>query len=98
MKLNEKSITFSLIEKETIEGQTLAYIPDTQKILCFNRTATLIYDTLTLASDDCEITSQQLCNMLMDIYKLPPEMECEVLGDVEGVLCILFKEGLLHDV
>lgn len=98
LKINIDKTVYSIMDlsKEEIEGEYLAYNSESEIIIVFNKTASLIWDYIVgEAERNKNITSEEICNMIANKYNIPESEFYTIRSDVSELLSSFVKRKIL---
>ena len=94
INIDGKFYTLMELNIELIEGEYLAYNSEMETIIVFNKTASIIWDSIIEATKGSGIiTTNEICDIIMNKYSIPENKFNTITTDVkELLLCFLDKK------
>lgn len=97
MRLNGVKISLKQVESEQVDGVFVAHDRDSEKVLLFNETSSLIWRTLLdHESRGLDVATIDIVTRLLEACGLPQARAQEVSDDVDEALQRLFHCGLIQ--
>lgn len=96
MKINNFKISIPNHDIETIDKEIILYNSKNKKIICFNQTASLIWNIILTALDENkDITTEYVVNILIETYKVPLSEKVIIFNDVQEIIDNFISQELI---
>ena len=96
MKLDNKKIVIPEMDLERIDDELIVFIKQSEKIISFNKTASIIYDHILQSYNvDQDITIYSLLENIKNLFKLPDTNDNQIKNDITEIVEEFFKQGIL---
>jgi len=96
MKVNNNNVLISEMQTENIDGELIVYNQREKKIIVFNKTASLIWKTITtFDAVNADITTDSIAEKVMEAYKIPAVERENIYNDVNDIISQFLHEKLI---
>lgn len=96
--LNERNGQYVMCEHEVenLEGEMILYIPEVNKIISLNETATFVWRLVVLAGEQkVDLSDIKLARTVIQFYECNENLFEAILNDVRDILNIFISESAL---